>query len=89
MRTPTIHPNGTSRSVLRKVHADAREALADAINALARAYPNGRDYYLQGDGAIAAAQREHRDRVERLRSVLRELDVMLSAIETEQREVAR
>lgn len=73
MRKPTIHLNGTSRNALADQLRDAAYALADAIGALAKAAPHGRDYYVQGAEAINEAIDEHNARLEKLRSVYAEL----------------
>jgi hypothetical protein len=57
---PTIHLNGTSGPVLRDGYASAYDAIDAAIEALAKAECNGRDYYPQGLDAYHQA-REERD----------------------------
>jgi hypothetical protein len=44
-----------------------------AIKALENASPNGRDYYLQGAGAINEAIEQHVNRLKALEGVCREL----------------
>jgi hypothetical protein len=55
MLTPTIHLNGTSREALLRGFADAADAVRDALAAVQATYPNGRDFYPQGPGAITQA----------------------------------
>lgn len=58
--TPTVHLNGTGRYAL---VAQAREvyfALGNVLEKMLAAFPNGRDYYLQSDGALQQAMEEHR-----------------------------
>lgn len=70
---PTIHLNGTSRETLIDDYSKAAHAVSDAISALKGTEPNGRDYYVQREGALAKAQLEHVDRLQRLEDVHREL----------------
>ncbi|HEU5463457.1 MAG TPA: hypothetical protein VFV82_04960 [Candidatus Binatia bacterium] len=74
MLKPTIHMNGTSREELLDQLCKAGAALRDAMGALAEASPNGRDYYVQGDGAIRQALAEHAARREKLAEVLKEIE---------------
>ena len=48
--------------------------LRAALVELADFAPNGRDYYPQGSDATAQAGREHQARVDRVRSVLAEIE---------------
>ena len=80
MMTPTIHLNGTSRDELMRQLIDAREALRTAIYQLCEAYPNGRDYYVQGPDALPQAMKEHESRVARLQSVHDELGDLAESI---------
>jgi hypothetical protein len=73
MTLPTIHRNGTAPRDLLDGLCDAGRAINDAIKAVCEAGPNGRDYYPQGQAAMSAAQSEHESRLERLRSVLTEI----------------
>lgn len=70
---PTVHLNGTSRHDLQRGYELAMLKTCDAINAVSDAYPNGRDYYPQGPGAITKAMAEHQSRYERLCAVRDEL----------------
>lgn len=80
MMIPTIHLNGTSREALVEQVTDACAAVRDAISVLYLASPNGRDYYPQGPTALQQAAEEHRSRVERLGSVLQELEELAEGI---------
>ncbi len=75
---PTIHMNGTSRMSLLEGYMDVLVALQEAMDALAKATPNGRDYYPQGPEAILVAQTQHREQMVRLESVAEELMQTLS-----------
>jgi hypothetical protein len=48
---PTLHLNGTGKNDLRDGYANAYDAIDKAIEALANAELNGRDFYPQGPGA--------------------------------------
>lgn len=74
MMTPTVHINGTSKQELSAQVEAAYRAVDDAMRALAAMSPNGRDYYVQGDGALARAEQEHASRMARLVSVKNELE---------------
>jgi hypothetical protein len=54
---PTIHLNGTGFTTLRDEYAAAYDAIDKAIDALAAATSNARDFYPQG----ADAYYKHRD----------------------------
>lgn len=80
MMVPTIHLNGTGRKSLLDDANAALDAVRRAVEQVSMVYPNGRDYYPQGDRAIDRALAEHNDRVERLQSVLVELADLRDAI---------
>ena len=80
MRLPTIHRNGTSAESLYEDACTALGALRAAVRALEQAAPNARDYYPQGDSAIDEVFREHDARVERVVSVIRELETVVEHI---------
>lgn len=70
---PTIHLNGTSAEALTDMYEEAFRAVARALEAVAEAAPNARDYYVQGDGAFEKARAEHETRARKLREVQEEL----------------
>jgi hypothetical protein len=76
---PTIHLNGTSRKELVDGYVKAHSAVNAALAAVAATYPNGRDYYPQGDRAIQLAMDQHSARLEHLKQVLAELDELAFA----------
>lgn len=55
---PTIHLNGTGFTTLRDEYAAAYKAIDKAIDALADATLNGRDFYTQAPGAYHQARDE-------------------------------
>ena len=83
LMVPTIHMNGTSKKALAEQNERARNALRLAIEALAAADPNGRDYDPQGPGAIAIAIGQHGDRLQGLTDVLKELHEIAEAIDAQ------
>lgn len=70
---PFIHSNGTSAHTLANDYGLARDALADALHALGRCYPHGRDYYHQPATQFTKAQEEHRIRMDKVRAVMFEI----------------
>ena len=77
---PTIHLNGTSPAELVDQLCEAVTAISNAEKALAKACPNGRDYYLQGADAIQEALRQHANRLHHLRAVRDELSEIAQTI---------
>jgi hypothetical protein len=81
MIIPTVHLNGDSKQTLLDDNLAARRAVRDALDAVAKASPNGRNFYPQGDGAITKAVTEHRIRLLRLEEVRQELETILEGIQ--------
>jgi hypothetical protein len=77
---PRVHWNGTSRDELLKQLADARQAIHDALDALAKATPHGRDYYVISPEAITEARDAHFSRVNRLQEVVTELEQIADGV---------
>ena len=67
---PTIHMNGTSARQLLADNADAFTQIRLALEAMARAAPNGRDYYPQGNDATKEAIRAHNKHADALRDAM-------------------
>lgn len=80
MQIPTIHLNGTSKEELVEALCNARAAIDDAITALRKTTPNGRDYYPQGPKATEWAVAEHSVRVHKLMEVRDEIEELAVAI---------
>jgi hypothetical protein len=76
MMKPTVHLNGTGAERLLEQYTEAGRAVQEAIDALAGAAPNARDYYVQGPDAFACAAREHAARATALRGVLADLEAL-------------
>jgi hypothetical protein len=85
MMLPTIHMNGTSAAALLEGYCDAISAVHAALETLARAAPNGRDYYPQGPGACALADGEHDARKRALIGVLNELQTLAEHVADRQK----
>lgn len=83
---PTVHLNGTSKDALVTQLCDAIDAIHAAGTALAKACPNGRDYYVQAEdvqtpgSAISRAMTQHEARMNKLREVATELETIAHAI---------
>ncbi len=80
MTIPTIHLNGTPKATLVANLMEAIEAIHVAGKALAKTYPNGRDYYPQGPAAINQAMDEHAERMGRLTLTVSELETIVMEI---------
>lgn len=84
LEVPTIHLNGTAKSVLIEALDDARHAIFNAREALTRTGPNKRDYpgITAGENheRFIRAVAEHSYRYSRLKSVEEELEQIQEAI---------
>lgn len=80
LRVPRVHLNGTAAEDLERQVEEAARAVDTALEKLAAANPNGRDYYVQGDDALREAQEQHRSRVERLTTVRNELRLIYEGL---------
>lgn len=80
MIVPTVHMNGTSKDELLRQIEIAHAAINHAIEGLAGAAPNARDYYVQGPGAFPQARAEHEARMHKLSDVMSELLALNEAI---------
>lgn len=69
MILPTVHINGTSREALSAQFAEVLKALQRALEAMADAAPNARDYYPQGESAFRLARAEHESRIACVRAI--------------------
>ena len=82
---PTIHLNGTGFTDLRDGYAAAYDAIDKAIDALANAELNGRDFYPQGPDAYYQARQERDVAFENLRAAHTYVGEMLIGICDQQR----
>jgi hypothetical protein len=77
---PTLHLNGTGKTTLRDEYAAAYSAIDKAIDALADATLNGRDYYPQPEGAYYKAREERTVALDKLREAHQYVGEMLMGI---------
>lgn len=77
---PTLHLNGTGKTTLRDEYAAAYDAIDKAIDALAAATLNGRDYYPQAEGAYYKARDERQEALDKLRAAHQYVGEMLTGI---------
>ncbi len=80
MTIPTIHLNGTSKDDLLEQWMGYASALRAAREALTKAQPNGRDYYVQSSDALREALNEHSDRARKIDSLIEEAEAMMEKI---------
>jgi hypothetical protein len=74
--------NGTSAAELQEQIGNAHRALYDALTALHKCSPNGRDYYVHKDpNATARATAQHVNRCEKIQSVMEELHAIFVDVE--------
>lgn len=78
---PAIHMNGTAAKDLRNDAQAAFDAVNHAMERLALAAPNGRDYYVQDAGAIQRVQAQHELRMGNLRAVREELAEIVNHVQ--------
>jgi hypothetical protein len=78
--TPTVHLGGTARQSLLDQFMEAGHALSLALSKMQAAFPNGRDYYPQGPGAVTLAMQDHASRVARVQSVVDEYGALCEAV---------
>jgi hypothetical protein len=77
---PTVHLNGTGFTDLRDGYAAAYDAIDKAIDALAAAELNGRDFYPQGPDAYYQARKERDQAFDQLRAAHAYVGEMLAGI---------
>lgn len=81
MVKPVVHLNGTDRGVLTRQYHQAYLALHDALVALRKLDIHDRDYYPLGIGAGAQARRENEARLDRVASVMAEVEELYKAVD--------
>jgi len=82
---PTIHLNGTGFTTLRDEYAAAYDAIDKAVEALAAATCNGRDFYVQGGSAYYQARDERQAALDKLRDAHQYVGEVLAGICDQQR----
>jgi hypothetical protein len=75
MSLPTVHSNGTSREELVSLRLDVVRAIREAVVALRKAAPHGRDYYVQGPDSYATARFIWEGRIAALEGIAERLRV--------------
>lgn len=80
VKIPTVHMNGTSYQDLFDQAMDARSSLKNALDLMRRMTPDGRDYYVQGDGATEQARKDHARRTNAVSTVIDEIEEILIGI---------
>lgn len=60
---PSIHLNGTSKESLMQQLTDVRVAINALLAAMYNAFPNARDYYVQGTDAFIEAEKQWDTRI--------------------------
>ena len=81
---PMVHLNGTGRNTLLEGYIKAREAVHDAMHAMAAATFHSRDYYTIGNGAWEAAVTERREEMAKLEHVYQYLTKHIEHIADQQ-----
>ena len=74
---PLVHLGGTGRIGLREQYEAQRLAVFTALETLCQNRPHGRDYYPLEAGAYEKARKDHEDRINALRSVLRDFEELV------------
>jgi hypothetical protein len=77
---PTLHLNGTGKITLRDEYAAAYDAIGKAVEALATATSNARDFYPQGADAYYKHRDERDAALEQLRQAHQYAGEMLAGI---------
>lgn len=77
---PIVHLNGTSKGALVDQRCDAYAAIGEAIQALKKAAPNGRDYYFE-PGLMDKALVQHLRRLQVLTDLQDELEAEIGMID--------
>jgi hypothetical protein len=70
---PTVHLNGSGRRALIDQRTDCMTALAQALDAINKAWPHGRDYYVK-EGSLAAAEKLWRSRYQAIVPIRDEIE---------------
>ena len=80
MMLPTVHRNGTGKEALLEQACNALRAIRAAQEAMGNAFPNARDYYVQGPDAFERASRQWEARIDALREIYTDLEAIAEHI---------
>jgi len=85
LMVPTVHLNGTGRDELLAQITNAISAISDALDAMAKASPHPRDFYVQpaddmGNTAWDIALAQHRLRTQKVTEVMNDLGEVYAAV---------
>ena len=83
--TPTVHMNGTGAQELIDLNVTAMDAVEKAIEAVAKAAPHGRDYYVSTKFTYQDALEEHTSRLLALNIIKDELLGIALAVQEQKR----
>lgn len=86
MQFPRIHLNGSSADGLKAPIREAYSAIGMAIEKMTAVSPHNRDYYVISADAGNVAHAEHRERVQKLTDVRRDLETIYLEIERQESE---
>lgn len=89
MRKPTVHLNGTSGQDLFNQVMGVRRAVEAANAMLTEAWPNSRDYYVQGDGAYAEVRKEWEEHSRKLQAVAADMQAIALDIHDQHDQIDR
>jgi folate-dependent phosphoribosylglycinamide formyltransferase PurN len=79
-QVPVVNLNGTSKRELLDLNITAMTAVDQAMQALAKAVPHGRDYQTVDKSRYEAAREWHTQLMRELRNVHGELEIMTNSI---------
>lgn len=78
---PLVHLNGTAKCDLIQPLREALVVLNEAVDALAKTAPNGRDYYPMGACVFRLAQQQHTERIERVKNIIAEVQLIWKGVD--------
>lgn len=81
MITPIIHLNGTDGKVLLEQVCSICDAIRATLTVMSDGWPNGRDYYPLGSGAMSQADAEWTAHTNYLHKMLSEFEQLAVAID--------
>lgn len=82
---PQIHNNGTSKEDLLNNLSNAYTSLQESLGKLNKTGPHPRDYYVKQYDDYNAAKVQYRNRCNKINEVMKELELIAIAIQTNER----